>query len=196
MDYREYLSKFNANAISLKFLQMQHDRTISTAYREQLLKLMNRASNTSDSGINVFKKVTVEDIRYIIIYECVKLDLQKFHFVKDTRNVRLRAMEFTKALSSLDIDMVSIPDMESLRSITTIMLCMTILQCVELRKAVEIQSMLRRLCDLDRITLRKAFWDAQELFNDNSHFCKLDDSESIVLWMNPPTVATKSTKAF
>lgn len=196
MDYREYLSKFNANAISLKFLQMQHNRTISSAYREHLLKLMSRASNTSDSQINVFKNTTVEDIRYIILYECVKLDLQNFHFVKNTRNVRLNAMEFTKALSTLDVDMVTIPDMEALRSVTTIMVCMTILQCVELRKVVEVQSMLRRICDLDRIKLRKAFWDAQELFNDNSHFCKLDDSDSIVRWMNPVSTTPKHSKAF
>ena len=196
MTFREYLDQYTCSGIVNGVKKLLIERKISKPYHDTVNSLLLRAHGTQDAA-KVVSSHMIKNYRYLVIYELLRLDLKKKALVTDSRNINLQPTDLVNRFSRLDLRMESFPDVETMRSVVSIMVCLTILQCATLHKDVEIDNLMKKPFRVWKENLLKTFAEAQELFNDNIHYCKLHNQSADILgWMIPEVPAAPSSKAF
>src|SRR5699024_4610485 len=132
MDYLSYITQFTVDGISANLAALRDKKKITSMYYGAIANMLDRVnrslggSRTKETLIT--RAVSLKLCRYLLVYELVRLDLQKWYFVKDVKNLRLSAKALVTNIMDLDVYMRSFPTAEIQRSVTTIMVLLAIEQ--------------------------------------------------------------------
>lgn len=191
MDYLSYITQFTVDGISANLAALRDKKKITSMYYGAIANMLDRV-NRSLGGSKaketlITRAVSLKLCRYLLVYELVRLDLQKWYFVKDVKNLRLSAKALVTNIMDLDVYMRSFPTAEIQRSVTTIMVLLAIEQDLLLHKKEGIKRLLALCADPNQSKLGHEFGEAQASFRANYQFNKkvLNSPYDVVSWLDP-----------
>lgn len=198
MTFHEYFKQFTGEGIANQVAVMKAKRQITLPYYTKVTDKFSTAGKGTDAS-KMMGPFMARTLRYIIVYELVRLDKAQFYLLSGTRNMELSAKDLVIRMRSMDLRMLNMGSLETMRSVTSVMVALTMLQCMTLRKTSEFKTMSSLKASLVKETLQSSFSKAQEMFNDNVHYAKMEGhSWDIMEWFNPVVKAPikPSMKAF